>query len=406
MNSLRSKTNGKITTDLQEVGNKAVVKRRTSILGEKESQEKPGCSRFYSNVCFINNGASTQSAITNIECSKCQQIANLVSMKSSFVQCSQCHLFYDLMCAQLNTISFVTLKSADFPYWCCVNCSSQNEISNIGDKLITSLCERLDIIYASKEVVDGHTIALSKVNNLVHLLDCKLNKIESKYDGVFSNCIKNDELQFELKITENKFEKALGSLKESGCLANSDGLEQIGAEKIKHLDSKIDEINKLLRSNNLLLRDVPKSSGELTDEFILKISQHIKMKLIPGTDYYSYRQQSYKTPEKEYKHPAPIMIKFMSINIRNQFYSAYLKHTKEQKFLNLEIIGHSKTSARVFINEHLSSNTAKTFLIARDLRKKNRIAQTFTMNGDVYIKKTMDGPRIKIRGQEDLHKYE
>lgn len=103
-----------------------------------------------------------------------------------------------------------------------------------------------------------------------------------------------------------------------------------------------------------------------TDEFVLKIRQHIKMKLIPDTHYDSYRQQFYKIPEKKTKHPAPIVIKFMSINIRNQFYSAYSKHTKEQKFLNLEIIGHSKTTARVFVNDHLSFNTAKIFLIARD----------------------------------------
>ena len=76
----------------------------------------------------------------------------------------------------------------------------------------------------------------------------------------------------------------------------------------------------------------------------------------------------------------PIVIRLVSRKtkdrlIRNSF---KLKNTAKER---------AESKPMVFINEHLTSKNANIARIARELKKKNKIAGTWTKNGSVFIKR-------------------
>ena len=96
--------------------------------------------------------------------------------------------------------------------------------------------------------------------------------------------------------------------------------------------------------------------------------------------------------------PAPIIVKFVSRDIRNDVYQ--LRHHIKEK-TKWRLYG----TRKLYINESLSPETRKllyqTKLFSREMRKEK--IHVWTFKGDVYLRKDAVGaPKIKVTSEQDL----
>lgn len=94
----------------------------------------------------------------------------------------------------------------------------------------------------------------------------------------------------------------------------------------------------------------------------------------------------------------PIIVRFTSRRIRDEVFNArrLLRPPKG----SAESIDQTKTS--IYINEHLSKASAEIFFRTRQLLRQKEIAGTWTIGGEVFIKKTSEGKPIKVRAISEL----
>ena len=58
----------------------------------------------------------------------------------------------------------------------------------------------------------------------------------------------------------------------------------------------------------------------------------------------------------------------------------------------------------VFLNDHLTQKNNELFAETRRLKKERKIVGTWTMNGNIFVKKTKQTNRVMIKCKNDLDK--
>lgn len=93
----------------------------------------------------------------------------------------------------------------------------------------------------------------------------------------------------------------------------------------------------------------------------------------------------------------PIILKFWTFDLKQHFFKRYLT----KKSLNLVDFGFS-TSARIYINESLTTYNQKLLLQAKQMQKNKTIHQCHTYRGQVFIKVRDNSPNQCIFSMDDL----
>ena len=86
--------------------------------------------------------------------------------------------------------------------------------------------------------------------------------------------------------------------------------------------------------------------------------------------------------------PAPIIVRFTSLKVRDTVYRARLALKGRER--------------NIYINEHLTKEDAKLFHEARQLVKQKRLHSSWTKNGVVYVKKSGDNSSRPLRVNSTL----
>ncbi len=86
------------------------------------------------------------------------------------------------------------------------------------------------------------------------------------------------------------------------------------------------------------------------------------------------------------------MVKFNKLSSRRSVYQAKTKLRSAE--------GHP-----VYINEDLTKRRSSLLYEARKLKRNRKIGNAWTADGNVFIKKTVDGILINVKDNEDLAKY-
>ena len=124
---------------------------------------------------------------------------------------------------------------------------------------------------------------------------------------------------------------------------------------------------------------MPGQSPEDTDALVLGLAATLGVPLQPWEIGRSHRVGKPR-PDGT---PRPVLVKFISYNVRHRVYEARKLH-KDKPSLK-----------KVYFNEDLTRENGKLAYEARQMKKRGQLADTFTRDGRIYVKKfTNQRPKV------------
>ena len=149
------------------------------------------------------------------------------------------------------------------------------------------------------------------------------------------------------------------------------------------LENKTDDLEMYGRRNGVRIHGIPEAEGENTDEIFHKLVDDIKAMHVsddsdaPQDDIpRTALGRSHRVGKKGGDNPRAIIVKFVSHNYK----VAFLRKKKD-----LRQLGRGEP---VFVNEDLTKTRAGMAKRARDLKRAERLTDTWTRDGVVFVKKT------------------
>lgn len=164
---------------------------------------------------------------------------------------------------------------------------------------------------------------------------------------------------------------------------------------------KLDELEQYTRKKSLEIHGVPESLGMSCEEVVKKLAEQVDVSLDSKDIDITHRLQRRKNDTK------PIIVKFISHKKKHEMYLARtkLKNVKLGDILDTEeedLVSDLNWNAKLFINENLTNYRRRLFGNALSLRKEKIIANTWSLDGKIFIKvKETDKPKL-IRSENDL----
>lgn len=147
-------------------------------------------------------------------------------------------------------------------------------------------------------------------------------------------------------------------------------------KRCESLESKVERLERLSLLPNLILNGVP----FIPNEDLMKVYNSICSVVLFENAVYTL-QAIFRVGKSSASKYASIVMKFISVDARNKFYSCYLKF----KNLSVRHIGF-EADLRIFIQESLTKTNAEIFRRSMELKRDNKIVRVHTHNGLVFVK--------------------
>lgn len=165
--------------------------------------------------------------------------------------------------------------------------------------------------------------------------------------------------------------------------------------EVKELKSRINDLEEKDKEKNLLISGIELTGTEnLKTDIIDKITKALNVEIEKNEIETCYQIR------KNNKN-SPIILKLLNKSKKEEI----IKRRKENGPLFIEECGIISKNGIIYINEDLSKEKQKIFKEARELRKQKKIAFTWITGGKIYIRKTADGPAVRLRDIQDLNRY-
>lgn len=171
------------------------------------------------------------------------------------------------------------------------------------------------------------------------------------------------------------------------------------AQAIVELDvqKNKDAVNRLLKSNDLILTGVPFSPTENTDGVVQKVAVALGY---CETDYpLVHTKRLARAPIVTGSSP-PILIQFAFGASRDEFFQRYFS----RRNLNLTQLGY-EVDRRIYINENLTESARRIKGIALKLKNCGKIHHVYSKSGTIFVKPTEDVPALPIHFVDQLTKF-
>ena len=208
--------------------------------------------------------------------------------------------------------------------------------------------------------------------------------INSQYESLKEKCDK-------LLVTNQKQESVIKELKAQSTTLKSSN------EKEKE---KVDALEQYGRRQNLEIVGVPLKEGENTNEIAIEVAKMLNVSLTPDQISTSHRLQT--RPKPTNSEPAaspPIIVRFLSRDVRNQLYA----NRKLARTANLQEFS-LQGAMNVYINENLTQSRKKLFWHAKQKAIASNFKFYWTVNGNVYVRKSSDSDSLLIKNIDDISK--
>lgn len=247
-----------------------------------------------------------------------------------------------------------------------------NDPSNTPDITLLDLMTRMDDIMKQQ---DARFASLeSSINSLSsqseEIKDTVIH-LSEKYDDVLRNLNKLEQ--------ENNFFK----------------------NRIKTLETKVDQLEKNARSTTVEFRNVPETESE-NKENLLELTKKIGTAInVPIQD--SDIRDVFRMKLKN-KPTGPIIVDFTSTLKREKIIRAtrtYNKANSEQRLstTTLKMDGPTKP---IYVAESLTATARRLHYLARVFAKNHNYENCWTSFGKVYLKRNQNGPRLLVSREEDI----
>ncbi|KAJ6634662.1 hypothetical protein Bhyg_13239 [Pseudolycoriella hygida] len=159
-------------------------------------------------------------------------------------------------------------------------------------------------------------------------------------------------------------------------------------------ESRLDKMERLSLSNELVITGIPFNQGENSSDIVGDIVNVLNCNFKPNDFSAIYRVPPKKNQRNRSRGnvtSTPIIIRFYFEDAKQHFMSSYFK----KKGLNLADIGF-KTSSRIYINESLTKLNREIFNSAAQAKRLQKLHKYFTRRGLVYVQMAPDSNTVCI----------
>ncbi|KAK7462021.1 hypothetical protein BaRGS_00038550 [Batillaria attramentaria] len=169
-------------------------------------------------------------------------------------------------------------------------------------------------------------------------------------------------------------------------------------EEIRKMSDRIDELEQYGRRNSVRIYPIPESAIENTDEIAIKVANSVGVKIEPRDIDRSHRVGRKPSPTDTYTRP--VLVKFTSYKVKEALMRARRglgKIDAAAVFPNVDWpslpkqpVQHgrpSSTTNKIYVNDDLTATRATLAAKARKLKKDNKIDDTWSRDGVVFLKK-------------------
>lgn len=159
-------------------------------------------------------------------------------------------------------------------------------------------------------------------------------------------------------------------------------------------ENRIDELERLVRTNELVISGVPFVVNERIMDIVSSISKAINFSGGPNSIENCFRLPVSNTRRRS---PSSIIVKFWGANAKNDFIKQYFAIKK----LCTSMIGFA-VPARIYVNENLTKRNFEIFCKCRDLKKDGKIARFNTQRGRVVVRMAGSDNTFTISSMEQI----
>lgn len=172
---------------------------------------------------------------------------------------------------------------------------------------------------------------------------------------------------------------------------------------IRKLEARISSVEKISRSVNLEIQEVPEGKNENLEGLFKKLCECLQVSVADGDIKACRRVAKMDTTSKR---PRNILVSLSSQKIRDLILSSVTRfnksHAKDR--LNTTHIGLTGETRRIYLAEHLSPETKELHTNARKFCKDNNFKFVWVRFGQIYIRKDEQSPAIHVKNIDCLTK--
>lgn len=166
------------------------------------------------------------------------------------------------------------------------------------------------------------------------------------------------------------------------------------ASENEELRVKVNELTQYSMKNNLIFQGIPYKDEESVREVIMRIAEVLEVKI---ENYHI--AAAHRLPARAGKEAIPIIVKFNDNDIK----SAILSKAKIMKPKGSDI--GFESSLPVYVDEHLTKETLKLWLTAKNMVKNGVIFNATCREGKIKIRRTESSNPMRVVSISQLERF-
>ncbi|XP_077969107.1 uncharacterized protein LOC144422939 [Styela clava] len=235
--------------------------------------------------------------------------------------------------------------------------------TQINESVMNNTQQMADKLEAMFHQCDQLVDKVSKVNKDIECLRLNTSKLDTDLCTVQAS---QNFISAEFEIQKDYISKLDQVIRDLS--AKNDKLLKMYTTLQQRFDHDFEDLAQYVRRENLEFHGIPYREGENTDNIIVKIGKVLGIE-VERLDI----SVSHRLPRRDSTKIGPIIVRFTNRNKRNQF-----------------------------IAKKFEASRIKDFGIA--VKKSKMYERLWTTNGNIYMKKSKESPRIPITKLSDLEK--
>lgn len=233
----------------------------------------------------------------------------------------------------------------------------------------------------------------NRQNKLITQLSAEITELKTQNSKIQKT---NDDIAQSMSFINSQYEEIKSSL---GLLQK----ERLDHKRcIENLERRVLDLQLKTRSSSIEIRNIPQAEKE-TDldlkNMICEIGQAIGTSISP-----SDLRDIYRLPGKV-GIVRPVVAEFQTVQMKLNTIAAvreYNKNRRSEEKLNTEIIKVPGKRQAVYVSDCLPMSSKKLFYQAREFSKRHNFKYCWTLNGNIYLRKTEGENQILVSSEKTL----
>lgn len=308
------------------------------------------------------------------KCSKCNGLFNSTSDKDSIGVCCECSGYFHAKCCSVKVWQTWTKRNAKREEWRCDTCkpdtaSSQTKPEEISGNAVLSVLNEL-----RKEIADNHRDTKSRFDDLDKSINTLRESVIESQRKI--SVLEEDNAQLKDQLNSVKADSEKNTI------------------EMRKMKLELHELQQYSRRHNLEIKGVPVSHGENVYAILECISRVLDVPWNKGAEIsIAHRLRRPDTG------PPAIVVAFVCRSVKD----AWLFAARSKK-LTTKNLSPTFPPGPIYINSHLTGHNKQLLGRARQLVRDGKLANAWTVNGKVLVRRMSGGVGIRVVEMEDFDK--